>query len=340
MQYGGIVHSHLIIVEGLPGSGKSTTAQMIADELRRKGKTVVCVDEGDANHPADYADYDFPDFEAERTAIYTKWRAFVDQADADTIYVFNCVLLQNPMCETMMRFDMDADASQTYIAGMADIIKPLNPIIVYIDEPDVRTTIDRVLDERGDGWLNAVIDYHVGQAYGKHHNLQGYDGYIACLKERKRRELAMLPFLGLDWYSVSQDMSVQEFASLFTSVAWSLPAPEQMESALRHSTKSFVVRHNGNAVATMNWLGDYGMHWFMKECIVNPAYQGQLIGTLLYRFSKNFIISTMRDTWKTCVDLRSAPGTEPFYSSLGFAVMSGPDTGYGMETMLEHPPSQ
>ncbi len=30
--------TNLIIVEGLPGSGKSTTAAMIADELRKKGK--------------------------------------------------------------------------------------------------------------------------------------------------------------------------------------------------------------------------------------------------------------------------------------------------------------
>ena len=73
--------TNLIIVEGLPGSGKSTTASMIAGELTKRGKQVVCVDEGVAEHPADIADYDFPDFETERTRILEKWRSFVNGAD-------------------------------------------------------------------------------------------------------------------------------------------------------------------------------------------------------------------------------------------------------------------
>lgn len=62
--------TNLIIVEGLPGSGKSTTAAMIADELNKKGKKVICVDEGVGEHPADYADYDFPDFETEKITSF------------------------------------------------------------------------------------------------------------------------------------------------------------------------------------------------------------------------------------------------------------------------------
>lgn len=202
--------TNLIIVEGLPGSGKSTTAAMIADELNQRGKKVVCVDEGQ-EHPADYADYDFPDFETERKQILEKWRSFVAGSDKDTVYVFNCIFLQNPMCETMMRFGMEVEASQRYISEIAEIIKPLNPIIIYIDRLNVKETIDRVLDERGAGWLNAVIDYHVSQGYGKQNHLSDYEGYLQCLEERKIRELHILRALGIDYYIISQDMRVEEF---------------------------------------------------------------------------------------------------------------------------------
>lgn len=46
--------TRLYIVEGLPCSGKSTTARYIADLLEKSGKKVCFFDEGSGNHPADY----------------------------------------------------------------------------------------------------------------------------------------------------------------------------------------------------------------------------------------------------------------------------------------------
>ncbi len=206
-----MTNTNLIIVEGLPGTGKSTTASIIAEELKNKGKKVVCVDEGVSNHPADY---DFPDFETERRLILAKWAEFVSQADKDTVYVFNCIFLQNPMCETMMRFGLDLEVSRAYIKEIAEIIKPMKPLILYISKPDVKATIDRALDERGEWWLNMVIGYHTEQGYGKENDLEGYDGYIECLMERKRRELDILSSLDLKVYTLSEYITTDELNEL------------------------------------------------------------------------------------------------------------------------------
>lgn len=105
--------------------------------------------------------------------------------------------------------------------------------------------------------------------------------------------------------------------------------------SINNSTKSFIVRHKERAIATINWLGDYGMHWFMKEFIVSREYQGQMIGTFLYRFSENFIKSTLKENWKVCIDLRASKETKNFYRSLGFQTMSGNEKGSGMEKMIK-----
>lgn len=207
--------TNLIIVEGLPGSGKSTTAERIAGELKRRENKVLCVDEGAQDHPADYAEYDFPDFETERRMILDKWRRFVGQANRGVVYVFNCVFLQNPMCETMMRFGMEPGASQRYIAEIAELIQPLRPVILYIDQPDVKDSIDRVLEERGPDWLNAVIEYHTAQGYGKEHALSGYAGYIKCLEERKARELDILQALNTEHHIISRDMGAAELVERY-----------------------------------------------------------------------------------------------------------------------------
>lgn len=44
----------LIIVEGLPGAGKSTTAQMVYNILKEKGVNAEFYGEGNYKHPADF----------------------------------------------------------------------------------------------------------------------------------------------------------------------------------------------------------------------------------------------------------------------------------------------
>ena len=119
------------------------------------------------------------------------WRQFVREAEADTVYVFNCVLLQNPMCETMMRFNMTEAESAAHIRSIAEIIAPLTPTVIYLHNDDIADSIRRTAEERP-GWLEAVISYHVSGGYGRSIGAAGFEGYIACLAERQRREERML----------------------------------------------------------------------------------------------------------------------------------------------------
>ena len=118
------------------------------------------------------------------------------EADADTVYVFNCVLLQNPMCETMMRFNMTEAESAAHIRQIAEIIAPLEPTVIYLHNDDIEESVRRASAERP-GWLDAVIPYHLEGGYGKSIGASGFDGYIACLAERQQREKRILRTLSL-----------------------------------------------------------------------------------------------------------------------------------------------
>lgn len=221
----------LVIVEGLPCSGKSSIAAYIADILKQN-ENVCFIDEGTGRHPADYefhalapagmfgADsrvvslaeysgelferllpykiYDALPWDTERLLMLEKWRQFVHEAQKDTVYVFNCVLLQNPMCETMMRFDFAQAQSQSYIEEIAQSIRVMNPLVVYLKNDDIADSVRKTASERR-GWLDAVIEYHVHGGYGMRIGAEGFDGYIQCLCERQRRELSILANLSLDY---------------------------------------------------------------------------------------------------------------------------------------------
>ncbi len=224
------MNHRLYIIEGLPSSGKSTTSAFAAELLKQQGN-VCLVDEGTGDHPADYefhalapagliseeaqivslrdfSDemfdrllqhkiYDFLPWETEMPLMLEKWRQFVREAQEDTIYVFNCVLLQNPMCETMMRFGFSQEESRQYIAQIAEIIRPMNPVVIYLKNEDIADSVRKAAAERP-GWLDGVIDYHVHGAYGKRIGAEGFDGYIQCLTERQERELRILSTLPVD----------------------------------------------------------------------------------------------------------------------------------------------
>ena len=55
--------TRLYIVEGLPCSGKSTTAKYIADLFGKSGEKVCFFDEGSRKHPADYEYYAYITYE-------------------------------------------------------------------------------------------------------------------------------------------------------------------------------------------------------------------------------------------------------------------------------------
>ena len=241
--------TRLYIVEGLPCSGKSTTAGHIARRLAklRPAREVVCVDEGTGDHPADYEFsayvtsgqlaafppglrervrscarpcldgyvmplsqfggaalerlmpykiYDSLPWETERPLMLEKWESFVRGAKEHAIYVFNCVLLQNPMCETMMRFGFPEEQSLEYISGIVERTAPLEPAVVYLKSSDIAGNVRAASGQR-EGWLEEVIKYHESGEYGRSTGARGFDGCIACLEERQRRELSILEKLPL-----------------------------------------------------------------------------------------------------------------------------------------------
>lgn len=245
-----MVKNRLFIVEGVPCTGKSTTAEFLEDLLSKLGEKVVYYPEGSGNNPVDYEFhafitneelsefskvdknillknskeklngyvislanimgdlfdkvirykiYDMLPWEKEYPVMLEKWQEFSEIAsENNNIYVLDCCMLQNTLCEMMMRFNMKLELIKDYIDIIYESIRDLNPVIIYLKNTHIRQRIIDVSKEREDTWLYEVIEYHTSQGYGKSHGYKGFNGYVECLKARQQRELKILNNLNMD----------------------------------------------------------------------------------------------------------------------------------------------
>lgn len=227
---------NLWLIEGLPGSGKSTFAEKMC--ALKEG---VFYSEVDAAHPVDLLEvywvseqpshgtildeikdgwlvrydegeervgtdvYELP-FALHTRIMCERWRRYVkklEQEERDVI--FECALLQNPFTIGMVAQDVSLEAIETYVQEVSSILKPIEPTIVYLELNDVARIFPVVYNERPIEWKQGFVEYYTTGAYALKRNLVGVPGTIAVLGDRQRRELTLLDRIPLRHVRIQND---------------------------------------------------------------------------------------------------------------------------------------
>jgi hypothetical protein len=271
----------LILFEGIPGSGKSTTALHLQEYLTAKGCTVNFWREGNFDNPADFegvaclsetgyqnllsrypqwtylfqeqlvvqgADYllryrklqhlhpyVLPSSlidELSRYDVYdglavedycrlalNRWQDFQQTVQgSNEITILECCFLQNPLTVMLARHNTGPQMAGQQIAKIAEIVRSLNPLLIYLSPRDARAALEHVRAERPQEWAEFVTLYVTGQAYGKAHHLVGYEGVIQFYETRQRLELDILKNVpmkslviehsGAEWERCDKDLAI------------------------------------------------------------------------------------------------------------------------------------
>jgi hypothetical protein len=283
----------LVLIEGVPGSGKTTTAQFVRDWLKNRGLRPRLYLEGDLDHPADYesvACLTLPEYTRllekypaqgallARHAVFLRgeyfipyrkladrygdalpagliddlagceiyelpvekycrlaagrWQDFTTWALAgDSTFIFECCFLQNPLTVLLAKHNLDAAEAAAHIRRLVEITHPLEPILIYLDPPDIRATLEEAARNRPQEWLAFVTAYITGQAWGSANRRSGETGFDGLLRfYAMRRDLEkdlfaqLLPLsthklwldnAGLDWAHTTRQVAEFLEDSLF-----------------------------------------------------------------------------------------------------------------------------
>jgi hypothetical protein len=182
------------LVEGLPGSGKSTTAKYVArrlDEAHVPGRLLQEVEPdhplnvGGALHPAGattgevlFERYTIDAYVAESLE---RWHAFVTSVSGlDTTSVLDSYPYQNA-ARVLLQMDAPLSLIQAYIARVEAIARPLAPVLVYLRTQPTPEAVGAVARGRGEAWTAYAIQVITNCPYAHHRQLTGAPGAVALL---------------------------------------------------------------------------------------------------------------------------------------------------------------
>lgn len=178
-----MINTKLILIDGITGSGKSTTAQFLAKQLNENDIKVKWYHEDEYNHPLGYEE-DVEVFlsqeESEKfmTTIPKLWQQFVDHASENNeVHIIESHLLQDTV-RILFQNNLKEERIFNFVDEIEDIIKPLNPVLLYFHQEDAGHSIRKIWNRRGDEWKKWFVESDIQTPYVKSCGITGEAGVI------------------------------------------------------------------------------------------------------------------------------------------------------------------
>jgi len=185
--------THLIFIEGLPGSGKSVSAENLARGLSAKGKTVKMFNEMDPTNPLHTTAIDpqgaaFGDihltFNIEGFAHQSleRYRDLPFALKEGTTTIFESFPMQSHV-RVLMQMDAPRSFIDQFWSDVQDALRPLAPALVYFEETDPESALRRILELRGPEWEKYIVNALCQSPYATTRSLTDVDGIIRMMSD-------------------------------------------------------------------------------------------------------------------------------------------------------------
>jgi thymidylate kinase len=185
-----MIDTKLILVEGVPGSGKSTTAQYISKCLSESGIANKWWYEEEKGHPV----YLFNTDESMRQTIddlangnyknvinkaLVQWRIFSDSLQGKEKVILVDSIFLGYLTWTLFPMNVPTMDIDSYVTEVEHIINPCRPTLIYFYQNDISTSLKKICERRGGNTTEQFIHNANESKYGKQRNLTGFDGMVS-----------------------------------------------------------------------------------------------------------------------------------------------------------------
>jgi len=156
---------NLIIVEGIPGSGKSTTARFIALQSERNGFKTKLYHESTFEHPI-IMQNSISNYTNWMDDYVSNWDKFLEDHTGDeTTFVLESVLFQTPILYLLHK-DIDRDEIVQFIEKIYSRLSDMNCRLIFLFQNNPWVGINRMMEARGGkNWLNHTYEKYKHEPY-------------------------------------------------------------------------------------------------------------------------------------------------------------------------------
>jgi|GEM_PF-3417914 len=204
--------TRMILVEGVPFTGKSTTSEYVATQLDLNGYPAHWVSEGmllQHYFPHAGAVIDRQQTLSE-TVLRAEWSTFVETAlAAATIFVVDSALSYAAVDPLLME-DWPVEAIHAELRRIAELCLPLQPRVIHL-MGDVERLVPASIVERGEGWRSHLVRQADAAPYQQARGRSGLAGVTSLLHDSQALLDAVLAHG--DWPTLTLDVTAQDWAA-------------------------------------------------------------------------------------------------------------------------------
>jgi len=173
------MQTKLILIDGMTGSGKSTTAHFLARQMEKNNIKVKWFHEEENNHPLVYKQPTEPNLsEAEKLELFLKnypmqWQQFAEEAiQFEGVYISESHLFQSTLMQ-LFRFELDDSRIKEFMHNLISRVAILNPVVIDFYQDDVKKALNLNWNRRGENWKNWYLDRVAKGKYAQSRQLDG-----------------------------------------------------------------------------------------------------------------------------------------------------------------------
>ncbi len=179
----------LVLVEGIPGSGKSSTAHALQIAFERRGIPVRWWYEEEQDHPV-YCFHDLAslrqvvaDLTAGRheqviAAALAQWEQFAaGLAAAKSVTILDGCFF-GYLTWSLFPLDLPEERILTYLARVEQVLQSTDPKLIYLRKSDLAAAFQEVAAARGEQQVDAYIRKATQSTYGQRRGMTGFDGLV------------------------------------------------------------------------------------------------------------------------------------------------------------------